>query len=469
MSTRHGALTRALSIDALVHVLTRNMHADVALERLFAQKTDLRPLDRAFVFEIVYGSLRWLSKMDWIMSHMVDRPLQSLDPRVLCALRVGTYQIFYMDRVPDRAAVSETVEAVKLVGVRNAASFVNAILRRVARKAEYFPKPDKAKQQAEYLAMHHAHPQWMIDRWLAHIPPERLEHMLSGNNTPPKITLRVLGRNPVPGVGKGGAAGGTGGTDDLATFLLREHGIASQWRPLKGALQVESLPPFDKCEAFKAGCYIVQDEAAQLCASLVAPLPTDTVLDACAAPGGKAIHLWDGGVEPARLTLCDFSQKRLAVLQKNLERVKLQGATVVHGDAAAALKEKSYKKIVLDAPCSALGVIRRHPEIKWLRSLADIENCAKEQKRLLSSLASLVEPKGELIYIVCSQEVEETTAVTDNFLATHPEFEVASLEGRIHDYYRKYLTRQNEVLVLPGNGDDLDGFYAVVFRKRGAQ
>ncbi|MCA2958868.1 MAG: 16S rRNA (cytosine(967)-C(5))-methyltransferase RsmB, partial [Silvanigrellales bacterium] len=151
MSTRHGTLTRALAIDALVHVLTRNMHADVALDRLFAHQPELRPLDRAFVFEIVYGSLRWLSKMDWIMGHMIDRPFASLDPRVLAALRVGTYQIFYMDRVPDRAAVSETVEAIKQVGAPNAASFVNAILRRVSRKAEYFPKPDKVKQQAEYL------------------------------------------------------------------------------------------------------------------------------------------------------------------------------------------------------------------------------------------------------------------------------------------------------------------------------
>jgi 16S rRNA (cytosine967-C5)-methyltransferase len=325
----------------------------------------------------------------------------------------------------------------------------------VSRKAEYFPKPDKVKQQAEYLAMHHAHPQWMIDRWLSNIPPERLDHMLSGNNTPPKNSLRVLARNPVPG------------GDDLATFLLREHGIASHWRPLKGALQVESLPPFETCEAFKAGCYIVQDEAAQLCASIVAPRPTDTLLDACSAPGGKAIHMWDAGVEANQITLCDFSQKRIALMQKNLDRVKLHGATLVHGDAGSALSGKSFSKVVLDAPCSAMGVIRRHPEIKWLRSLADVENCAKEQRRLLVSCASLVEPHGELVYIVCTQEVEETSAVSDDFLASHPEFEIASLDGRIHDYYRKYLTRRNEVLVLPGNGDDLDGFYAVIFRKRG--
>lgn len=455
MSTRTGTLTRAIAIDALTHVVTRHIHADTALERLFAHHGEaLRPIDRAFVFEIVYGSLRWLSKMDWIMAHMVDRPFATLDPRVAAALRVGAYQIFYMDRVPDRAAVSETVEAIKSVGAPNAASFVNAILRRVARKAEYFPKPDKQRQPAEYLAMHHSHPQWMVERWLSHVPMERLEHMLSGNNTPPPHTLRVVSRNAVP-MG-----------EDLATFLLREHGITSQWRPLGGALQVESLPPFESCAAFKAGCYIVQDEAAQLCSSLVAPKPGETILDACAAPGGKAIHVWDDGAAPSDLTLCDFSQKRLSLLSRNLARVRLVGANVVHGDAATAFEGKRFSKVVLDAPCSAMGVIRRHPEIKWLRSLADVENCAKEQRRLLAGLAGLVEPGGELIYIVCSQEIEETTQAADAFLDSHRDFSVAPLDGRIHDYYRKYVTRRDEVLVLPGNVDQIDGFYAIVFRRR---
>jgi 16S rRNA (cytosine967-C5)-methyltransferase len=454
MSTRTGTLTRALAIDALTHVLTRRIHADVALDRLFAHHAELRPLDRAFVFEIVYGSLRWLSKMDWILGHMVDRPLSSIDPRVLGALRVGAYQIFYMDRVPDRASVSETVEAVKQVGAGNAASFVNAVLRRVARKAEYFPKPDKQAKLSDYLAMHHSHPTWMIERWLADVPLERLEYMLSGNNTPPKHTLRVLKRNAIPS------------GEDLATFLLREQGIASEWRPLKGTLRVESLPPFETCEAFHAGCYIVQDEAAQLCSSIVAPVRGETVLDACAAPGGKSIHMWDDGVEPADLTMCDFSHKRIAILEKNLSRVRLAGAQLAHGDVGEVLSGRSFRKVVLDAPCSALGVIRRHPEIKWLRSPADIDNCAKEQRRLLAATARLVEPGGELVYIVCSQEVEETTAATEDFLAAHPDFGVVTLEGRIHDYYRKYVTRRDEVLVLPGNQDDLDGFYAVIFRRR---
>jgi 16S rRNA (cytosine967-C5)-methyltransferase len=448
-----GALTRAIAIDALTHVLTRRIHADQALDKLFEHHSNLRPLDRAFIFEMVYGSLRWLSKMDWIMSHMMERSFASLDPRVANALRVGAYQIYYMDRVPERAAVAETVEAMRLVGASNAVSFVNAILRRVARKGEYFTKPDKEKFPAEYLAMHFAHPKWMIERWLKTVPMERLEHLCMGNNQPPKPTLRIITRNKVPeGL-------------DLATWLLREFSLTSSWRPLAHCLHVESFPPFDSCAAFKAGAYVVQDEAAQLVSSLIKPTADDSILDACAAPGTKAIIAWDDGVKPENLVVCDSSKKRLEVLQRNFERVGLKGCEVLNGDVVEVTRGRLFSKVVLDAPCSSLGVIRRHPEIKWLRSLNDVQRNAAEQRRLLDGLSSSVADGGELIYIVCSNEQEETTAQIDAFLQRNNKFQIVNPDGRIHDYYRKYVTRTGELLVLPGNSDNIDGFYAVILKK----
>jgi 16S rRNA (cytosine967-C5)-methyltransferase len=458
MSTRIGTLSRAIAIDALNHVLTRRQHADVVLERLFAHHAgELRPLDRAFIFEIVYGSLRWLSKMDWIMAHMVDRPFASLDPRVACALRVGTYQIFYMDRVPDRAAVSETVEAVKSVGAGNAASFVNAILRRVARKAEYYPKPDKETAVADYFSVQFAHPKWMVERWLRHVSVDRLEHLLSGNNKAPPIVLRRLIRKPMPT------------QEDLASYLLRTQGIQSDWLPLKSALRVERLPDFSQCEAFQQGCYIVQDAAAQLAVSLVRPSNDQgPVLDACSAPGGKAIALWDQGIESQNLILAESSQKRIHLLRENLNRVGVEPSEILQGDVLEQVGQRTFESIVLDAPCSAFGVIRRHPEIKWQRVPQDIEHCAAEQRRLLDGLASAVRPGGELIYIVCSVEPEETTQQMAEFLKRHPEFQAVPLEQRVHDYYRKYVIRGQELLILPGNSDDLDGFYSMVLSKKRA-
>jgi 16S rRNA (cytosine967-C5)-methyltransferase len=459
MSTQTGTRTRTLAIDALVHVLTRNQHADSAMEKLFntADKgTPLRPLDRAFVFEMVYGTLRWLGKIDWILGHMVSRPMASLDPRVVCALRVGTYQIFYMDRVPDRAAVSETVEAVKKMGAHQASSFVNAILRRVAKKAEYFPKPNKETETVDYLAMQFAHPKWMVERWISRMNQERLEHMLSAHNTPPLQSLRVVTRKmhdePEP----------------FPVRLLRESGVKASARPLPGCWRVESLPNFSQSGLFQEGKFFVQEEAAQVASSIIAPLKGDTVFDACSAPGGKSLHLWAEGLDPKNLTLCDSSAKRVTTLQQNLDRMGLLGARLLVGDLASVAPGEQFSKVVLDAPCSSFGVIRRHPEIKWLRTLGDVERCASEQRRLLEAASAKVAPNGELIYMVCSHETEETTANTSWFLQNFQHFEVAPLDGRIHDFYKKYVTAQNEFLVMPGNTDQLDGFYAVVFKKKGA-
>jgi 16S rRNA (cytosine967-C5)-methyltransferase len=455
MSKKSGALTRSVAIDALTHILQRHQHADIALERLFKAKPELSSIDRAFVFEMVYGALRWLFKMDWIMGHMIDRPFSSLDPRVANALRIGTYQIYYMDRVPDRAAVAETVEAVKLIGAAPAASLVNAVLRRVARKAEYFQKPDKEKNTNAYLAMHHAHPAWMIDRWSRTVSLERLEHLLASHNTPPQKTLRILKKRPVPG------------GEDLATHLLKSFGIKSTHRPLKSALRVMDYPDFSQCAAFHAGSYIVQDEAAQLAASLVQVETGQNVLDACAAPGGKALAIWDQSPEGVHFYLSDSGRKRLTTLQQNLARVALfpEAIQVAHADAAEAFPGVSFHHIVLDAPCSAMGVIGRHPEIKWHRVPQDIKNCATEQKRLLDQLASRLLPGGELIYMVCTFEPEETTDQIEQFLQRHSDFTRVDLNGRIHDYYRKYLTHAGDLLILSGNPDKIDGFYASVLRK----
>lgn len=455
MSTKIGTLTRALAIDALTHVLTRHIHTDVALDKLFSSHRHLRPLDKAFIYEIVFGSLRWLSKIDWIVSHMIDRPFSSLDPRVVNAIRVGAYQIYYLDRVPERAAVSETVEAIKQVGVPNAASFVNAILRRVAKKSDYFPKPDKELLPIDYYSMQYAHPKWMVERWHDQLPTEKFQYLLANNNKVPLQTLKLLKHNPLPE-----------GESDFPTYLLKHHSLESSYRPLSGAFRIESVPRFDKCEAFQKGCYLVQDEAAQIVSSLVMPAPGETCLDACAAPGGKSIYLWDAGCEPENLTVCDSAQKRLKILNENFQRVGLNGTTILHGDVVEKCAGKSFQKILLDAPCSAMGVIRRHPEIKWLRVPNDILACAAEQARLLKGLAGCVASGGEMVYSVCSFELEETTLQIDKFLAEHPEFEKISPMPRLHDFYKKYVTRNDELLIYSGNPDDLDGFFAVILRKK---
>lgn len=454
MSTHFGTLTRVIAVDALSLVLQRQKHTDEALAKLFSLHPQLRPLDKAFIYEMVFGSLRWLSKMDWIMSHMVDRPFSTLDPRVANALRIGVYQIYYMDKVPARAAVSETVEAIKKVGVASAASLVNAILRRVAAKADYFAKPDKNKEVVDYYAMHYAHPKWMIERWMRHLSPEKMEFLMASHNKPPLQTLKVISANPLPE-----------GATNLSEYLLKTQSLESSWRALPGALRLERLPRFESCEAYKKGCYIVQDEAAQLLTCLVDPSPTDKIFDACAAPGGKAFGLLEAGARQENLILCEAAHKRLKILGENIQRLGYRSLTVKHGDAAEVAAHDRYDKILLDAPCSAMGVIRRHPEIKWQRTSQDVVRSAEEQARLLNALSQRLTEKGELVYMVCSFEPEETIWQIQQFLKNHPEFSILPPHNRIHEFYRKYITRANELLIYTGNSDDLDGFYGVILKR----
>ena len=454
MQKKHiGTLVRALAIDALTHILTRRIHFDTALSKLFKNYEGLRRIDKAFAYELVLGSLRWLSKMDWIMSHVVERPFVSLDPRVANALRIGAYQIYYMDRVPNRAAVSETVEAVKSVGAQNAASLVNAVLRRISKKSEYFAKPDKDKNPIEYFSMQYAHPSWMIARWLSRFESKRLAFLLSANNQTPTFTLKIIESNPLPS------------NDDIPSYLLKHCKIHSEWRPLKGALRVSSLPHFETCDAYKAGSYIVQDESAQLVSSLVSLKKNDKFLDACAAPGGKTIHIWQGCPNEKNITVCDFSKKRLKILEENFKRVGLDGVEILHGDVVEKVAQRQFDKILLDAPCSGFGVMRRHPEIKWLKNLNDIQNAAKEQKRLLNGLVGSLKVGGTLIYSVCTIEEEETTQVVKDFLETHPNFEVVSPDPFLHKFYKKYVTQDNDIFIIPGNPDKIDGFYACLLKK----
>jgi 16S rRNA (cytosine967-C5)-methyltransferase len=459
-SNSSGVATRAVAIDALTHVLTRNYHSDSALDKLFQKHPNFSPLDKSFVFEMVYGTLRWLSKLDWILQHMIDRPFVSLDARVANALRVGAYQIYYMDKVPDRASVSETVEAVRLIGASNAVSFVNAILRRVSRKGEYFAKPSKETHLADYLAMHFAHPKWLVERWLERFPEARVIHMLEGNNKHSKFCVRELQRNRLPEH--------DGQPDTLGNYLLRNYNISSSTTPLKKNLVLSKYPPFKNDKIFQMGCFQVQDEAAQLIALLVKPSAADFLLDACSAPGGKTIQLWDEGIPASQIVVCDSSQKRLKILEQNFERVGLKGVRILNCDATAAeLSEIQFapNKILVDAPCSSLGVIRRHPEIKWLRSLQDILRCGQEQLNILCGVAPKLQIGGEMIYSVCSNEKEETSDVIEQFLLKNKNFEKVDLWDRVHDYYKKYVFHSFEFSILPGNQDDLDGFYGVILKK----
>ena len=444
---------REVALDAFVEVMDHHRKPEAAVAYLYEKHAkNIKKIDKCFVKELLYGSLRWYAKMFWILQNTSNRNLEKVTPQIRSALILGTYQIYYMDRVPDRAAVNESVEYIRKKGQANACSFVNGILRQIARRAEYFAKPDKTKEPAAYLSLQYAHPRWMIERWLAQFNYDRAEEIASANNRVPPIFVRVNTRKGVP-------------AHKLQSRLLKDEHLHSERRPLRCSLKLRSFPQLDEGTLFAAGFYTIQDEAAQLVSFLVNPQADETVFDLCCGVGGKLSHLCELSDGAAHITAVDKNAARLQQAQETMQRMGHEGVTFLQQDIAKWSHTEQVDKILLDAPCSGLGILRRHPEGKWHKDKALIKQLAQLQRELILRAFGWLKQGGELIYSVCSFEVEESNAVLDYVKGELGErMTVVSPVSRLPDYYKRYVTRRNILQIYPGNHDAMDGFSAFIIK-----
>lgn len=444
---------REVALDAFVEVMDHHRKPEAAVAYLYEKHAkNIKKIDKNFVKELLYGSLRWYAKMFWILQNTANRDLEKVTPQVRSALIIGTYQIYYMDRVPDRAAVNESVEYIRKKGQANACSFVNGILRQIARRAEYFAKPDKNKDPAAYLSLQYAHPRWMINRWLTQFNYERTEEIASANNRVPPVFVRVNTRRDLPAY-------------QLQSRLLKEERMHTERRPLRCSLRLRNFPQLEQGSLFAEGFYTIQDEAAQLVSFLVNPQADETVLDLCSGVGGKLSHLYELSDGAARITAIDKNAKRLQQAQETMQRMGHEGVTFLTADITEWASETQVDKILLDAPCSGLGVLRRHPEGKWHKNEALIKQMAQLQRELIIRAFAWLKKGGELVYSVCSFEVEESNAVLEYIKVELGErMSLVSPVSRLPDYYKRYVTRRNILQIYPGNHDAMDGFSAFIIR-----
>jgi len=451
-------LAREVAYDALIQVMEHQKSPDESVEYLIQKRSlSISKRDRGLVKEILFGGLRWYSKIYWILQKTSSRELKTTSPEIRSALVLGTYQIFYMDHIPDRAAVNESVEYVRQKGQTNAVPFVNGILRSIARKAEYFAKPDKDKQPKEYLALQYAHPQWMVDRWSHHFSFDRMKEMLLSNNMVPPFTIRV-NFTKVP-------------KEEIQEFrneLLRAEKIHTEKTAMKACLHLTPSPSLAPDSLFGKGYYTIQGEASQLIACLVQPEPNTCILDACCGPAGKLSHLYEEIRGEATFIGMDTNPAQLVRARSTLARLGHEGCTLLEQDFLTYQPTQRLDKILLDAPCSGLGVLRRHPEGKWQKKPEIIPRMAAQQRKLLAHAFALLPENGELIYSVCSFEREETLDqlhwILEEYRGT---IELITPVLRLPDYYKRFVTRENMLLVYSGNQDNMDGFGAFVVRKIG--
>lgn len=446
------APARAAAFRVLREVATRPVDLGDALARGRDPLED--PRDRALATELATGTLRWRNAVDYQLQRFSARPLDKLDPAVLDALRLGAYQILYLDRVPVSAVVNDTVDLVKRAGFRSAAGFVNAVLRRLARERGALVWPDRSQNLVDHLAVVHSHPAWLVARWVARYGEEAAEAWLRFNNVPPPLTLAPNRQRT--------------SRDTLAERLRAEqvetiptpvapHGLfVTKGRALTSA-------------AFREGFCLVQDEASQVIPELVGARPGQRALDACAAPGGKTVALAAQCAPGGMVVATDVRWRRVQVLAATLARCRVENASVVHVSESGPFpfREAVFDRVLVDAPCSGLGTIRRDPDIRWRRAPADFDAFTRVQRELLHRTAVLVSPGGWLVYSTCSSEPEENEEVVAAFLERHADFDVVPLKSLgLSDAIAAMETPQGYFRSSPLEG--LEAFFgAVLVRRRG--
>jgi 16S rRNA (cytosine967-C5)-methyltransferase len=401
--------------------------------------------ERGLLRSLVYGTIRWQLRLEAALDRLSTRSQTQLDAEVRALLLVGLFQLLHTD-IASHAAVAETVEATRILKQPRAAGFVNAILRRCQRELAALNS-----QLDRDLATRTSHPGWLVDM-LKHDWPDRFTDILDANNGHPPMWLRVNSRHV-----------------RVEEYLERLHSnnqsaqrspFAPEALILETPVDVRALPGFEQ------GDVSVQDAAAQLAARLLAPLAGDRVLDACAAPGGKTCHLLELQPDIAELLALDSSADRLLRVRENLDRLRLR-ATVQTGDASEPddwWDRRPFQKILLDVPCSATGVIRRHPDIKLLRRPSDISDLAERQTRMLQRIWPLLASGGHLLYASCSALRAETSDVVAAFLVEHKDAEDITEEAC--KAAGAPAVKSHPGLAISAGEAQMDGFYYACLRKR---
>jgi 16S rRNA (cytosine967-C5)-methyltransferase len=447
------AAARLAAYEVLRAVNSGRSDLPAALARARHRLEDER--DRALAGEIATGTLRWQGAFDLLVAAFTRRPVAKMDPEVLDVLRMTAFQLLHLDRIPASAAVNDAVNLVNKAGKRSASGLVNAVLRRISRERASLPFPERPADPArnvqaalDYLSGTLSHPEWLVRRWLDRYGFEATEAWVRFDNNPAALTLRANTLRT---------------SASALQQALQQHGVSTQpARFAPDGLVVTSGNPLLTPLA-DSGLFIVQDESSQLVGMLTAAAPGERILDACAAPGGKTTAMAAAMGNRGLIVATDVRGRRVDLLGR---AVAVAGATcvrVVQADAAGVLPFRSrFDCVLLDAPCSGLGTLRRDPEIRWRRTEASLASLAGTQLGMLGRAAEVVREGGRLIYSTCSSEPDENEAVVSSFLGQRKNFALEPFA--LPAPFEIFRTADGHFRTLP-HRHELEPFFAAMLVK----
>ncbi len=432
---------RKISVELLERISKNGEYSSEIIPNTL-QKAKLSKKDKSLVVELVNGTLRWQGQLDWILAKYFNGNFEKSPDKLKRILEISLYQIRFLDKIPQYAAVSEGVEIAKEAGGQPWGKLVNGVLRNYLRSRDSISFPSIENDPVSAISINHSPPKWLIQRWLQRYGLEKTIQFCEHNNRRPEISLRTNLRKIT------GAA------------LLKEFETSGlQAEPSKyfdDFIKVSKPRVLAELPSFQNGLFAIQDESTALATHLLAPEKGDIVLDLCAAPGGKTCHIGQLVGDEGKVVAVDIKADRLNLLKENLTRLGLKSIQPLVGNAAEIDLPK-FDKILLDAPCSGLGVLSKRADLRWKRKPQDIINIRKIQKKLLENAARLLKRDGTLVYSTCTLEPEENEELIEEFLMEHSNFQVDPESDSVH---QTFSTSGNYWASVPYE-HKMDGVFAV--------
>ncbi|TKH35253.1 16S rRNA (cytosine(967)-C(5))-methyltransferase RsmB [Paenibacillus polymyxa] len=455
VGTRSGKtrkqMAREVALDVLTGVEQEGAYSNLELNRRL-QQAGLSASDVGLTTELVYGTVARRNTLDYFLNKFVQKGTAKLQPWVRSLLRMSVYQLVYLDRVPDHAVVSEAVTIAKRRGHQGISGMVNGVLRSMLREPDKLRIPDDLSAE-ERISLEHSHPQWLVKRWIKQYGADTAEAICKANNEPPAVSVRV---------------NTTMTSRDQLLDEMVAKGIDAVPSPVSPyGIVVRSGGNMALTSWYTDGLLSVQDESSMLVAEAVAPEPGMTVLDCCAAPGGKTAHMAELMKDRGRIVANDLHAHKHQLIREQANRLGLDAVETVTGDALD-LEERyapaSFDRILLDAPCSGFGVIRRKPDLRWSKTAEDVRDITQLQHELLDSVAGLLKLGGILVYSTCTIEPDENEGQLARFLSEHPEYELAKDHSFPDVNHEMDGIQKGSVQLLPQHFHS-DGFYIARLRR----
>ncbi len=427
-----------------VKILDRIERTDSYLEKLLdheLKNSDLSGQDKALLYELVHGVVRWMGRLDWILAGFYKGQFSKAIPVLKNALRVALYQIMFLDKIPDYAIVNEAVDFVKKLQGQKPADITNAVLRNIIRSKNGLRYPDPGENLVSYLAAYYSHPTWLAKRWVERYGREAVEALMAANNERPTLTLRINGlkvdRQEFEGLLQSVNL-------KYSTGVYNDH-----------FYRLQILTNIQNWQYFAEGYFAIQDESTGMPCLLLDVKPGMRVLDMCAAPGGKSAYIADLMSNTGEVVALDKFESRVKMMQANLDRL---GVSIVKFVATDALEyeDELFDRVLVDAPCSGLGTLSKKPDIKWKRDLLDIKKLTPIQDELLHKASEMVKVGGAVVYSTCTIEPEENFEVVKKFLSEHPNFRLDDASA----FVDKNIVDGNGCIQSLPHRDKMDGAFS---------